>query len=294
MIIAINGNRRQGGHLDKLRLLLRRLADMADGGLVVKRKFFKYVSSELPGLWPEGSVTVVPSGTDFHADVAVSIGGDGTFLRTVQWVGRRRIPILGINTGHLGYLADLTLDEALADPRPVPADFKVEDRALLQVCSDRLPADFWPFALNEVAILKQDTASMITVNTGVGGYPLASYLADGLIISTPTGSTGYNLSVGGPIVEPSAPVTVISPVAPHSLTLRPLVVFADTFIDTVTTSRAESFLLSLDGRSVCLPNETAIRISRAPFTVPVIQRAKHHFAATLREKLLWGENGSNR
>ncbi|MDE6462484.1 MAG: NAD(+)/NADH kinase [Muribaculaceae bacterium] len=292
MIIAINGSRRQSGHLDKLRILLERLSAMTGGRLVVKTKFYDYVREALPEAWAGGQVTAIADGDDFNADMAVSIGGDGTFLRTVQWVGRRRIPILGINTGHLGYLADLSLDEALAEP--TASDFKVEDRTLLQVSSDMLPPDFWPYALNEVAILKQDTASMITVETRIGGAPLASYLADGLIISTPTGSTGYNLSVGGPIVDPSAPVTVIAPVAPHSLTLRPLVVGADACIDAVTSSRSDFFLLSLDGRSVCLPNGAAIKVTRAPFTVPVIQRAKHHFASTLREKLLWGKNGSNR
>lgn len=292
MIIAINGNRRQSGHLDKLKTLLDRLTRMTEGQLIVKTKFHDYVRQVLPDLWPEGTVTTIADGDDFNADIAVSIGGDGTFLRTVQWVGRRQIPILGINTGHLGYLADLSLDEALC--QPAPTDFKVEDRALLQVCSDALPPDFWPYALNEVAILKQDTASMITVDTRIGGAPLASYLADGLIIATPTGSTGYNLSVGGPIIDPSAPVTVISPVAPHSLTLRPLVVGANTCIDAVTRSRSDFFLLSLDGRSACLPNGATIKVTRAPFTIPVIQRVKHHFAATLREKLLWGENGSNR
>lgn len=291
MIFAINGSRRQSGHLDKLSLLLTEIIRRSSSPVVVKRKFFKYINEVIPGLWPS-DVKVVPAGGDFAADVVVSIGGDGTFLRTVQWVGDRRIPILGINTGHLGYLADLTLDEALGDPQE--CNFKVENRALLQVHSPALPADYWPFALNEVAILKQDTASMITVDTQISGAPLASYLADGLIISTPTGSTGYSLSVGGPIIEPSAPVNVISPVAPHSLTLRPLVVDAGSEISTITTSRADSFLLSLDGRSINLPNGTPVKITRAPFTVPVVQRACHHFAATLREKLLWGEHSVSR
>lgn len=291
MIIAINGSRRQSGHLDKLRRLLELIIGRSGGHPVVKRKFYKYVAEVLPGIWPE-QTQVVPNGADFSADVAISIGGDGTFLRTVQWVGHRRIPILGINTGHLGYLADLTLDEALDSPGTDA--FKVEERTLLRVGSDALPSDLWPYALNEVAILKQDTSSMITVCTAVGGAPMADYLADGLIIATPTGSTGYNLSVGGPIVEPSAPVNVISPVAPHSLTLRPLVVSADSEINAVVRSRSESFLLSLDGRSVVLPASTPLSITRAPFSILVVQRARHHFAATLREKLLWGEHSVSR
>lgn len=291
MRIAINGSRRQSANLPKLRSLLAEVARVATDGIVIKRKFLHYLADVIPDAIPESAVGA--GGSDpFHADVAISIGGDGTFLRTVQWVGTRRIPILGINTGHLGYLADLTLDEALA--RPAITDFKIEDRSLLAVSGSTLPADFWPFALNEAAILKQDTASMISISTRINGAPLASCLADGLIISTPTGSTGYNLSIGGPIVEPTSPVMIISPVAPHSLTLRPLVVGDNSLIEATVTSRSDSFLLSLDGRSVTLPGGSSLRFERAPFVAAVVQRARHHFAATLRQKLLWGEGGANR
>lgn len=294
MKIAINGSRRQSAHLPKLAELIRLLCRRADGGVVVKRKFCKYLCDVLPGAFSDAAsaVEVVSADGVFTADMAVSIGGDGTFLRTVQWVGDRHIPILGINTGHLGYLADLTLDEALL---PDTLDrLKVEERSLLQVTSGALPSEFNPYALNEVAILKQDTSSMITVDTRIDGAPLAAYLADGLIVATPTGSTGYSLSVGGPIVQPNAPVIVLAPVAPHSLTLRPLVVDAASTIEATVKSRSESFLLSLDGRSVVLPVDTTLLISRAPFTAAVLQRPTHHFASTLREKLLWGENGSSR
>lgn len=291
MRIAINGSRRQSANLPKLRSLLAEVARMATEGVVIKRKFLHYLADVIPDAIPESAIGA--GSTDpFHADVAISIGGDGTFLRTVQWVGTRRIPILGINTGHLGYLADLTLDEALA--HPAITDFKIEDRTLLVVAGGNLPADFWPYALNEAAILKQDTASMISIATRINGSPLASCLADGLIISTPTGSTGYNLSIGGPIVEPTSPVMIISPVAPHSLTLRPLVVGDNSRIEATVTSRSDSFLLSLDGRSVILPGGTTLQIERAPFVAAVVQRARHHFAATLRQKLLWGEGGTSR
>lgn len=297
MKIAINGSRRQNNHLPQLAELLRLLVSHSGGNVVVKRKFYKYICEALPGVLPD-TVEVVPSGGDFSASIAISIGGDGTFLRTVQWVGPRHIPILGINTGHLGYLADLTLHDALEHHNslfsPGSTRLKVEERSLLCVQSPALPADFRPYALNEVAILKQDTSSMITVDTRIDGAPLATYLADGLIIATPTGSTGYNLSVGGPIVQPGAPVTVISPVAPHSLTLRPMVVDAASTIEASVTSRAGAFLLSLDGRSTVLPEFTPLVITRAPFTAAVVQRADHHFASTLRRKLLWGENGANR
>lgn len=291
MRIAINGSRRQNANLPKLRKLLTIIVRTATDGIVIKRKFLHYLAEVIPDAIPEAAIGA-GSTDEFTADVAISIGGDGTFLRTVQWVGTRRIPILGINTGHLGYLADLTLDEALE--QPAVSDFKIEDRSLLAVTANTLPSDFWPYALNEAAILKQDTASMISITTAINGAPLASCLADGLIISTPTGSTGYNLSIGGPIVEPTSPVMVISPVAPHALTLRPLVVGDNSTIEASVSSRSESFLLSLDGRSVVLPTGSSLKIERAPFVAAVVQRAKHHFAATLRQKLLWSEGNINR
>lgn len=291
MRIAIYGNRRQSGIMDRLRILLGLLGRRADGGLVVIDKFYDYVDREMPGIWPANAVAVRPC-EDFSADVAVSIGGDGTFLRTVQWVAERYIPILGINTGHLGYLADLSIDEALTEPEV--SSFKVEERSLLKVecgCND---ADFWPYALNEVAILKKDISSMISMTAEIDGAPLASYLADGLIVSTPTGSTGYCLSVGGPVVEPSVPAVIIAPVAPHSLTLRPLVVSDAAEIEVTTSSRSDSYLLSLDGRSVSMEAGSRVRICGAPFKVRVIQRVNHHFASTLRSKLYWGKSHTER
>lgn len=159
---------------------------------------------------------------------------------------------------------------------------------MIEVTSPDIKIDCWPYALNEVAILKQDTASMITMKASVDGAGLADYRADGLIISTPTGSTGYNLSVGGPIVAPQAPVWIISPVAAHSLTMRPLVVSDDSVVSVNTRSRTSSYRVSLDGRSVTLPVSTTIIMKRAPFVTKVVQRLDHRFVDTLRSKLLWG------
>lgn len=218
--------------------------------------------------------------------MAISIGGDGTFLNTARWIGSRQIPILGINTGHLGYLAACSMEDAIGYvPAIVKGDYIVEDRAMLWVRSQNHVID-WPYALNEVAILKKDTSSMLNVKTTINGQPLAVYRADGLIVSTPTGSTGYNLSVGGPILQPSTPALVIVPIAPHSLTMRPVVIDDRSTITTTTDTRADSYLLSLDGRSTPLPVDSSLTIHRAPFVTKVVHLTRDYtFVDTLHTKL---------
>lgn len=221
--------------------------------------------------------------------VAVSIGGDGTFLRTARRVGTSGVPILGINTGHLGFLSHYTFHEA---PRLLESlrtgIMRTESREVLKVTSDKLPEELWPYALNEVAILKEDTSSMINSHVTVDGFFLADYLADGVLISTPTGSTGYNLSVGGPIVEPSLHCMIVSPVAPHSLTMRPLVLGGDSVVELETTTRASSYRLSLDGCGCLLPGGSSVRVEKADFNVIVLLEPGSDFALPLRKKLLWG------
>lgn len=287
MKIAIYGSRHQSGHADKLETLL---ASMERAGLdiVMHRRFHDYITGTLHIAMPQ-RVSVADNGNPFTADIALSIGGDGTFLRTAQWIGDRQIPILGINTGHLGYLAEIRLSEAPAMISDIMAgNYIVEPRSLIEAVIPDKPADFWPYALNEVAILKKDTSSMITARTAINGTELTTCLGDGLIISTPTGSTGYNLSVGGPIIQPTAPNWVISPVAAHSLTMRPLVTSDNELLSVTTSSRADAYLLSLDGRSLSLPSGSTVEIRRAPFSVYIVQRPGHNFASTLRAKLLWG------
>lgn len=286
MRIAIYGNQYQNEHLADVAAFLDGLS-RHNVWVEMDTSFYNYLCRVLPAPPP---VQDIITGNRFSAAMALSIGGDGTFLRTAEWVGDKGIPILGINTGHLGYLAAVPISEAITMVEDMMAErCQIESRALLRV--EVLGGENirqWPYALNEVAVLKEDTASMITVKASLGGGDLATYLADGLIVSTPTGSTGYNLSVGGPIVEPTAPNWVISPIAAHSLTMRPLVVSSETTVDLVTTSRAQSFRVSIDGRSVTLPAGTAIRLTRAPFAIKVVQRQGHTFASTLRHKLFWG------
>ena len=286
MRIAIFGHMYQEDYVSQLTDFLD---ELSHSGIEVEMesRFYNYLKGLLPGDIPVDGIIV---GDDFEADMAISIGGDGTFLRTARWVGSKQIPILGINTGHLGYLADITVDEMIGAVDDLKNGlYKVENRALIEVTSTRKEAIVdWNYALNEVAIIKQDTASMIEVETMVNDVELATYKGDGLIVSTPTGSTGYNLSVGGPIVEPTAPNWIISPIAAHSLTMRPLVVSDSRELTITTTSRATNYRVSLDGRSVTLPVGSTIKLRKAPFVVKVVQRLKHNFGSTLRNKLLWG------
>ncbi len=285
MRIAVFGNRYQEAHIEELSTLFD-LMSRHNVWVEMEESFYNYLCSVLTSP-PE--VNDLIKGDDFNAAIALSIGGDGTFLRTAQRVGEKEIPILGINTGHLGYLADVTVNEANDKLQNLlDGKYHVESRTMIAVTSPDAKLDLWRYALNEVAILKEDTSSMIEMEAMVDDSHLATYLADGLIVSTPTGSTGYNLSVGGPIVAPSAPVWAISPVAAHSLTMRPLIVADDSVISVTTRSRSETYRISLDGRSQTLPVGTTIEMRRAPFVTRVIQRLDHRFTDTLRSKLLWG------
>ena len=226
----------------------------------------------------------------FTADLAVSMGGDGTFLRTAAAIGDRGIPILGINTGHLGFLADVTPEripealEMIYQGRSV-----VESHSVIAVsCNNDHPLRTFPYALNEVALLKHDNSSLINIRTEINGDLLADYIADGLIISTPTGSTGYALSVGGPIIAPDSDAFCIAPVAPHSLNVRPFVVKDDVDIRLTVKSRSHRYLLSIDGRSESLSETIEIHLHRARHTVGVVKVEHLKFFDTLRDKMLWG------
>lgn len=283
--IAIFGNSYQKAYLTQLKDLFQKLSDCGIE-VDIEHRFYDYLNSQLD----EFRFSKVVENPDKSYDLVLSIGGDGTFLHTAQWVGNKGIPIMGINTGHLGFLSMYKLEETDDLIKALMrGDFITEKRSLLQVISSELPNDMWPYALNEVAILKQDTSSMISVRAEVDSFFLADYLVDGLVISTPTGSTGYNLSAGGPILQPTIDNWVLSPIAPHTLTMRPLVVSGESEIKAITTSRVDTYRLSLDGRSVSLPCETEIRVRKAPFSIIVMRQANDNFANTMRDKLHWGK-----
>lgn len=288
MVIFLNGSRRSVAALPEAGMILDRLASLASDGLLISRPLFDALAPL------SATATPVEPGADIRADLAISLGGDGTFLRTARCVGSSETPILGINAGHLGFLADMTPAEFLAVDHDYLTALRHEPRKLLKVtCSEPLPDDCWPYALNDVALLKTDSASMISVQATVNGKPLTTYQADGLVVSTPTGSTGYNLSVGGPILEPTVDLLLLSPVAPHLLAMRPLGICGDSRIDLRVRARAGAYMLSLDGRSRPMPADATVSIQAAPFRIIVAQRPEHHFAATLRTKLLWGERPVN-
>ena len=226
---------------------------------------------------------------DFEADIVISLGGDGTFLKAASRVGKKNIPILGINTGRLGFLADISPEEMGNTLEDIyNHHYKIEERSVLQLdCNDK-SLMHCPYALNEIAVLKRDSSSMISIHTAINGAPLTTYQADGLIIATPTGSTAYSLSVGGPIIVPHSKTIAITPVAPHSLNMRPIVICDDWTITLDVESRSHNFLVAIDGRSESCKETTRLTISRADYTIKVIKRFDHIFFNTLRNKMMWG------
>lgn len=226
---------------------------------------------------------------NFDLDMAFSIGGDGTFLKTTSLIGEKNIPILGINTGRLGFLADIpekNLESTLSEI--MDGYYLIEMRSQLTLVTDNDSFRGYNHALNEIAILKQDTASMLTIEAYINGEHLTTYQSDGIVIATPTGSTAYALSVGGPIMTPSAANLLLVAIAPHSLTTRPLVVEDDSILTFKVKSRNNHFLASLDGRSEILSTDTVVIIRKSKRMVKLVKRIGHTFYATLREKLMWG------
>ena len=226
-----------------------------------------------------------------EVDMVVSVGGDGTFLRTAATVGNSGIPVLGINTGRLGFLAAINYADLEETLQEVMNDrYRVEERALLKMSTDEVfpPEYFNEYALNEVALLKQDTASMLSIHAYINNDYLTSYQADGLVISTPTGSTAYSLSIGGAILSPTIPSIILSAIAPHNLTSRSLVVDDSSIISLKVESRSHMFLVSVDGQSRVLDESVSIQVRRGDYTLRVVKRMEHTFYETLRDKLMWG------
>jgi len=232
---------------------------------------------------------------DKSYDLFFSIGGDGTILKTVTYVRDLGIPIVGINTGRLGFLATIRKEELQASVNQIfDGEYTVSSRSLLEIESS-CGSDFdgMNFALNEIAVSRKNTTSMITVHTKVANEFLTSYWADGLIISTPTGSTGYSLSCGGPIIMPETSSFLLTPIAPHNLNMRPLSIPQEYNISLAISGREEEHLVSLDSRTYTLKNETEITLKKAPFKINMVDLKGESFLKTLREKLLWGEDKRN-
>lgn len=280
--IAIYGSRRQSDYFDRLPLLFDFLAK-SGFRVAVYDKFARYLDEN--GVNTFGAVPVehIPPQTS----LVMSLGGDGTFLRAARWIGKREIPILGVNTGHLGFLASCSLNDVEQMVGNVClGHITIEKRMLIEVSADSIPKDKWMYALNEVAFMRYGS-SMLSVKAFVNDSFLAEYRGDGLIVATPTGSTAYSLSAGGPIIEPTIDCICLCPVAPHTLTLRPLVAGGESEIRLLPESRAKNFILTIDDQSLVLPAEGEFRIRKAPFSAIVIRKKSEDFPDILRQKLLW-------
>lgn len=233
---------------------------------------------------------------DGSFDLFFSVGGDGTMLRSVLFVRDLNIPIIGVNLGRLGFLATVQKEQIKESVAAlVEGRYHVEERGLLQIETDSELPELKEvnFALNEMTVSRKNTTSMITISTWLDDEYLTSYWADGLIVSTPTGSTGYSLSCGGPVITPNTDAFVLTPIAPHNLNARPLVIPDKTVIKLKVFGRATNYLLSLDSRIATLSNETEIYIKKAPFTIKMVEFKEESFLKTLRKKLLWGEDKRN-
>ena len=254
--------------------------------IYIERTFFQYITSAL-GM--EVEVSGVFDNYNFDVDFVISIGGDGTFLRAASMVGSKGTPIIGVNTGRLGFLADIhpdEIDHAIAEI--ADGHYAVEPHAVIMVEADGEIIEGSPFALNDIAVLKRDNAAMISVRTCINGEYLVTYQADGLIVSTPTGSTAYGLSNGGPIIVPDADILCLTPVAPHSLNVRPIVINDDSEITLEVESRSHNFLVAIDGRSEKLLESTRLTIRKAPYTINIVKRDSRSYFSTLREKMMGG------
>lgn len=280
MIVAINGNRHQEAHFQDIERLvdafLRR-----DDKVIMSDRFLDYLEDRIGGRFAIG-IERVRLADKPQADLAIAIGGDGAFLKTAAWVGDSGIPVAGINTGHLGFLAAFSFDNPDDINRYLIAgDYVIEDRTMLEV---ETPAGVF-HALNEAAITRGENASMVSIRTEINGHDSLTYKGDGLILATPTGSTAYNLSVGGPILDPSVAGWIIAPIAAHSLTVRPLVINDSSVVRLHVEQRSPTFRLTLDGKSMSLPDGSLLSISKARWPLRLVTLPGHNFTDTLTTKM---------
>ena len=233
---------------------------------------------------------------DKSFDLLISIGGDGTILKAITFVKDLSIPIVGVNTGRLGFLAKIQIEniEQVIE-EIILKNYSVSERTVIEVSTSETNQQLSKlnFALNEITLSRKNTTSMISIDTKLDNKHLNSYWADGLIISTPTGSTGYSLSCGGPIIMPEAENLIINPIAPHNLNARPLIIPDSTEIKIKVNGREDEFLISLDSRITTLSNSNEVIIKKSPFKIKMIELENESFLITLREKLMWGKDKRN-
>ena len=293
MKVAIYGQSLQKNTFEYIRELLDELE--SSGAEVFIEKNFLELMSEKEELTTYPTFTET-TGLDGSFDMLVSFGGDGTILRAITYIWDLGIPVVGVNTGRLGFLSTFRKEEVRKVVREfVAGHYIIKERSLVEVHSDYDIPEFGDmrFALNEVTVSRKDTTSMITVETYLNDEYLTSYWADGLIVATPTGSTGYSLSCGGPVIVPGVQALAITPIAPHNLNARPLVISDDTIIRMKVSGREDHHLVSLDSRIATLRNGREIIVKKAAFTIKMIEYTSESFLKTIRNKLLWGEDRRN-
>ena len=288
MKFAILGNiyqAKKSVHLEHLLSLLKEY----DAEIFIYSDFYNFLVENLKLSIPDVHTFTTLSS---DIDMVLCMGGDGTFLKAASFVGDRNIPILGINTGRLGFLADISPDEIKESLNDIYSNnYRIEERSVLGLTCNGQQLKGYPFGLNEIAVLKRDSSSMISIHTSINGNYLTTYQADGLVIATPTGSTAYSLSVGGPIIVPHSKTIAITPVAPHSLNVRPIVINDDWKITLDVESRSHNFLVAIDGRSETCREGSQLTIKKADYTIKVVKRTNHVYFNTLREKMMWGADG---
>ena len=285
MIFAIFGNKHQikkSKSIEKLFVAIVKFGDK----FIIDKPFHRFLISEGVSVpEPDGII----DGSNFDADIAISFGGDGTLLRTAARIGRKQIPILGINAGRLGFLTSTSNNDIeYVIGKIHKNEYEVEEHNIIEAVTDNDELKNYPFALNEIAVMKHDSSSMMTLEVTLNGRDRIIYQADGLIVAAPSGSTGYSLSVGGPIIAPDANVLVLTPIAPHSLSARPLVINDGTKITIKVNSRSHNFLIALDGRNESCNESTVITVRKADYKQLIIRSKKHSFIQNLQEKLMWG------
>ena len=287
MKIAIYARSTEDNISKHIQLLFNKLNEH-NSELYMYKPFYDFIKGKLA---IEGNLKTFSTHSDLHGNInyMLSLGGDGTFLETLTFVRDSEIPVLGINTGRLGFLANVAKEEineavnALANKK-----YTIEKRTLLNVVNPKNLFGEVNYGLNELTILKKESSSMITIHTFINGNFLNSYFADGLIIATPTGSTAYSLSCGGPLIMPGSENFVITPIAPHNLNVRPLVISDNNIITLKVEGRSPNYLLSLDSRNVVIDSSIEITLQKAAFCIHLIQLENQNFYTTIRNKLMWG------
>ncbi len=292
MKTGIFGKFIQPEYIGQLKLIIQLLEQQQEDIYIYKPFYESLITEHAFHFEPKGLLTDHRSFAKL--DLVFSIGGDGTFLETVSFVRDSNVPIVGFNSGRLGFLADISVDEiekALCQIHQ--KKYRIEECNLIEINTPNSLFSEFNYALNDVTFHKVDTSSMITVHSYINGDFLNSYWADGLVIATPTGSTAYSLSAGGPIVTPGSDNFLITPIAPHNLTVRPIVIPNNYELTFKIEGRGENFMISLDSRSQTELFGTTLKIKKANFTIKVLKLADHNFYSTLRNKMMWGIDKRN-